>query len=454
MGKYFGTDGIRGVANTVLTPELAYRLGRCGGHVLVGGAQKTPTVLIGRDTRRSGPMLEGALCAGLLSIGANVVRLGVVTTPAVAFLTRHFGADAGIMISASHNPMEDNGIKFFGRDGFKLRDETEHRIEQLLDQYADALGRPVGRDIGLVTDDAHAQWKYAQYIEQKIDVRLDRLRIVLDCAHGAAVDIAPAVFRALGAEVIILGNTPDGCNINAGCGSTALDAVREATVQHNAHIGIAFDGDADRAIAIDETGNVLDGDHLLAIFGKTMREKGKLYNNTIVTTVMANYGFFMACAAHGLHTVQTAVGDRYVVEAMHAGGYTLGGEQSGHIVFLDHATTGDGILTAVQLAAIVAETNTPLSAHRMLVRKVPQVLVNVVVEDKQAWKEDDAVQQAIDTVVGALGNRGRILVRESGTEPIVRVMIEGEDALEIESYAHKVAETIQGHVGSNRIVTA
>jgi phosphoglucosamine mutase len=445
MGKYFGTDGVRGVANRELTPELAYRIGRCGGVVLAGGTHR-PKVLIGLDTRISGAMLESALTAGLLSIGADVVRLGVVTTPAVAYLTRKLGADAGVMISASHNPVEDNGIKFFGGDGFKLLDETEAEIERLMDAEEDALPRPTGGGIGTVTTDTSARQWYLDFLQTTVKHRFDGLKLVLDCAHGAAYELAPEVFRRLGAEVIAYGADPNGLNINDGVGSTHPEMLAAKVREHGADLGLAFDGDADRLIAIDENGEETDGDYVLCICGDAMKRAGKLKRDTVVTTVMANIGFFQAAKTLGLQTVQTAVGDRYVMEEMVRGGYNLGGEQSGHVIFLDHNTTGDGILTGLQLVDTVVGSGKKLSELKRLMRKFPQTLVNVRVADKSRFQGNSAIDAAIASAQAALGESGRILVRPSGTEALIRVMAEGPELAEIERHAAAIADVIRAEL--------
>lgn len=442
MGKYFGTDGVRGIANKELTPELAYKIGRCGGYVLTQHAEK-PVVLIGRDTRVSGPMLEAALVAGLLSIGANVVRLGVISTPGVAYLTRTSGADAGVMISASHNPVEDNGIKFFGSDGFKLFDETELEIERLLDAETDELPRPVGGDLGTASDDPEAKFRYADYLKTTISRSFEGLKIVLDCAHGAAFELAPAIFRELGADVHTIGAEPNGRNINDNCGSTHPDHLKKEVLRLGAHLGLSFDGDADRLIAIDETGEEIDGDYMLSICGDAMRRAGTLKNDTIVTTVMANLGFFKGVEKLGMNAVQTAVGDRYVMEEMRKGGYNLGGEQSGHMIFLDYNTTGDGILSALQLVQTVVESGKQLSELKSLMNKYPQVLVNVRVADKSKLKGNSTIEQTIRDVEQRFAGNGRVLVRPSGTESLVRVMAEGPDKTTVEAYVAEIVEVVQ-----------
>ncbi|MNI01945.1 Phosphoglucosamine mutase [compost metagenome] len=442
MGKYFGTDGVRGVANAELTPELAYKIGRSGGYVLAGQV-KQPKVVIGRDTRISGPMLEAALVAGLLSIGANVIRIGVVSTPAVAYLTKKLGADAGVMISASHNPVEDNGIKFFGRDGFKLLDETELEIERLLDAPVDELPRPTAGDIGTVSDDNEAKFQYLEFLKSTLSVSFEGIKVVLDCAHGSAYELAPQVFRDLGAEVITIGAEPTGRNINDHCGSTHPEWVKEEVLKHKAHIGLAFDGDADRLIAVDETGEEVDGDFILSICGNALNQAGKLNHSTIVTTVMANIGFFKGIEKAGLKALQAAVGDRYVMEEMRKGGYNLGGEQSGHVIFLDHITTGDGILTAVQLVSTIVQSGKKLSELKGIMRKYPQTLVNVRVGDKSKLKDNAAIEAVIRKVETELGDNGRVLVRPSGTESLIRVMAEGPDKEQVEAYVNEIVQVVQ-----------
>jgi len=446
MGKYFGTDGVRGVANRELTPELAYRIGRCGGYVLAGQAAR-PKVVIGMDTRISGPMLEAALTAGLLSIGADVIRLGVVTTPAVAYLTRLLGADAGVMISASHNPVEDNGIKFFGADGYKLSDETELEIERLLDAGKDELPRPEGGGIGTVATDAEAKYRYLEYLKTTVRHSFAGLRIVMDCAHGAAYELAPRIFRELGAEVITVGAEPDGLNINDGVGSTHPEHLIAQVKAHGADLGLSYDGDADRLIAVDETGAEVDGDYILLICGEAMRKAGKLKADTIVTTVMANIGFFKAAESLGLKTARTAVGDRYVMEEMRRGGFNLGGEQSGHVIFLDYNTTGDGILTSLQLVDTLIASGRKLSELKTIMRKYPQVLVNVRVADKSRFKGNEAIARAVAAAEAELGDSGRVLVRPSGTESLIRVMAEGPDEAEVAAHVERIAAVVKAELG-------
>lgn len=442
MGKYFGTDGVRGIANRELTAELAYKIGRCGGYVLTKEVAK-PKVLIGLDTRISGNMLEASLTAGLLSIGADVILLGVLSTPAVAYLTRTMGADAGVMISASHNPVEDNGIKFFGRDGFKLLDETELEIEALMDQEVDELPRPIGKELGTVKFDTDAKWKYVDYLKTTVKHRFDGMRIVLDCANGAAYELAPKIFADLGAEVITMAAEPNGLNINDQCGSTHPEKLQEEVVRQKADLGLAFDGDADRLIAVDATGEIVDGDHLLLICGESMKREGRLNGNTIVSTVMSNIGFYKAVDQYGLQSVKTAVGDRYVMEEMRKSGFNLGGEQSGHIIFLDHSTTGDGMLSGIQLVDTLKADGKSLAEAKTMMRQYPQVLVNVRVADKSKYAGNEAIEQAVANVEKELGDNGRVLVRPSGTESLIRVMAEGPEADLVEAYVQQIAEVVQ-----------
>lgn len=442
MGKYFGTDGVRGIANRELTPELAFRIGRCGGYVLAGSAEQ-PTVLIGRDTRRSGEMLEAALVAGLLSIGAHVIELGVISTPGVAYITRKWHATAGIMISASHNPARDNGIKFFGADGFKICDETELEIEALIDADEDRLPRPTGAKMGTVSEQREAKLEYAQFMKTTVRSSFEGIKVVLDCANGAAYEIAPRIFEELGAEVIAVCAEPDGLNINENCGSTYPERVRAEVLRHQADVGLAFDGDADRLIAVDDEGTILDGDYILSVCGEAMHQRGELNKNTIVTTVMSNLGFFKTMKRLGLNTEQTAVGDRCVMEAMKLGGYNLGGEQSGHIIFIDYNTTGDGILSALQLVDVMIRSQQPLSRLKDNMQKYPQILLNINVKRKEKFIASTKLKKEIETVERQLGEEGRVLVRPSGTEQLIRVMIEGPDMSMIEKYAKQIAEIVK-----------
>ncbi|WP_126424835.1 phosphoglucosamine mutase [Brevibacillus marinus] len=444
MGKYFGTDGVRGVANQQLTPELAFQIGRYGGYVLTRHKQEgKPKVVLGRDTRISGQMLESALIAGLLSVGAEVMRLGVIPTSGVAYLTRALGADAGVMISASHNPFPDNGIKFFGSDGFKLSDEVEQEIEQYLDMVVDTLPRPTGENIGSILEYLEGSQKYLSHLKNTVSEQFDGMKVVLDCANGAVSSLAARLFADVEAEVVTIGANPNGVNINDHCGSTHPEKLQEEVRKHKADLGLSFDGDADRCIAVDDKGEVVDGDYIMAICAQALKAKGKLNNNTVVTTVMANLGFFKAMEALGIHTTKTAVGDRYVVEEMVRGGYNLGGEQSGHIIFLDYNTTGDGLLTGLQLLNIIKESGKPLSELKQLMTKYPQLLVNVTVADKTKLAGNQAIEAVIREVEAELGGNGRVLVRPSGTEPIVRVMAEGPDAKQLEELVQRIAAVVK-----------
>ncbi|RKO62564.1 phosphoglucosamine mutase [Caldibacillus debilis] len=448
MGKYFGTDGVRGVANKDLTPELAFRLGRFGGYVLTKN-KKRPKVLIGRDTRISGLMLEGALVSGLLSIGAEVMRLGVITTPGVAYLTKALGAEAGIMISASHNPVEDNGIKFFGPDGFKLSDEQENEIEELLERGEDNLPRPIGKDLGQVIDYFEGGQKYIQYLKQTVDDDFSGLHIALDCANGATYSLANYLFADLDADLSTMAASPDGLNINDGVGSTHPKALAEFVLEKGADCGLAFDGDGDRVIAVDENGEIVDGDQIMYICGKYLKQQGRLKNHTIVSTVMSNLGFYKALEREGIVSVRTPVGDRYVAEEMRKNGYNLGGEQSGHIIFFDYNTTGDGMLTGLQLVNIMKQTKKPLSELAKEVKKYPQKLVNVKVTDKNKIMENERVKQVIREVEQEMGTDGRVLVRPSGTEPLIRVMVEASTNEACEKFVNRIVQVVEEEAGAN-----
>ncbi|MGM0830989.1 MAG: phosphoglucosamine mutase [Bacillota bacterium] len=448
MGKYFGTDGVRGVANTELTPELAFKLGRFGGYVLTKDATR-PKILIGRDTRISGHMLEGALVAGLLSIGAEVMRLGVISTPGVAYLTRALGAQAGVMISASHNPVGDNGIKFFGPDGFKLSDDQENEIEDLLDQTVDQLPRPIGADLGQVSDYFEGGQKYLQYLKQSVDEDFDGLHIALDCAHGATSALATHLFADLDADISTMGASPNGLNINEGVGSTHPEALAEMVKEKGADLGLAFDGDGDRIIAIDEHGQIVDGDQIMYICSKYLKSQGQLKQSTVVSTVMSNLGFHKGLEENGIQSIQTAVGDRYVVEEMKKHGYTLGGEQSGHIIFLDYNTTGDGLLTGIQLVNIMKMTGKSLSELAGEMQKFPQKLVNVRVTDKHHVTDNEIVKKVIQKVEEEMNGNGRILVRPSGTEPLVRVMAEAPTEELCDRYVNEIVQVVDEEMGLN-----
>ncbi|MBD7983749.1 phosphoglucosamine mutase [Sporosarcina sp. Sa2YVA2] len=448
MTKYFGTDGVRGIANKELTPELAFKLGRIGGHLLTRDSHETSQVLVGRDTRISGHMLENALIAGLLSIGVEVMRLGVISTPGVAYLTRAMNAEAGVMISASHNPVEDNGIKFFGADGFKLTDEQEEEFEALLNEETDNLPRPTGDAVGTVTDYFEGGQKYIQYLKQTVDEEFTDLHIALDCAHGATSTLATHIFADLDADLTTIGASPNGLNINDGVGSTHPEGLSKLVVEKNADIGLAFDGDGDRLIAVDELGRIIDGDQIMFIIGKFLHSKGRLKSNTIVSTIMSNLGFYKALDDNGMTSVKTAVGDRYVVEEMRKGQFNLGGEQSGHIVFLDFNTTGDGLLTGLQLVDIMKKTGRKLSdlANEMTI--FPQELVNVRVTDKNKVADNARVVEVIKQVEEEMAGNGRVLVRPSGTESLVRVMVEATDHETCKRYVTRIADVVREEMGT------
>jgi phosphoglucosamine mutase len=446
----FGTDGVRGLANADLTPELALALGRAAVGVLLTedrSASGRPAVVVGRDPRASGTLLESALVAGILSAGGDVLAAGVVPTPAVAFLTRHYGAAAGAVISASHNAMPDNGIKFFGPEGFKLPDAVEDRIEGAVGLVEQGAPRPVGGQVGGLRRTANdAVEAYLAHLLDGIP-DLGGLEVVVDCANGAAAEIGPEAYRLAGAKVIAVAADPDGRNINDGVGSTHPQHVQAALARTGAAVGLAHDGDADRLLAVDERGQLVDGDVILAITALDERDRGGLPTGTVVTTVMTNLGFHQAMADHGIRVERTAVGDRYVLEAMLAGGHTLGGEQSGHLIFLDRATTGDGLLTGLRLLAVMARTGRPLSELARVMRRLPQVLVNVRVADRQALDGATAVWRAVADEESRLGDRGRVLVRPSGTEALVRVMVEAETEAEAEATADRLAAVVATELG-------
>lgn len=424
MGKLFGTDGARGVAGKDLTPELAMQIGRAAAAVLAGKTQHRPRFIIGKDTRISGDMLESALAAGLCSVGADVELLGVIPTPAVAHLVRKYGADAGVVISASHNPVEFNGIKLFGGEGYKLPDEVEEEIEHHVFNNGAELTLCTGTAIGTVRRVDTALSDYVDYLAKAIGADLTGLNIAIDCANGAASEAAGLLFPRLGAACRFIGTDPDGGNINEGCGSTHLDKLAKYVVDNGLDCGVAFDGDADRCLAVDEKGNLVDGDGILYIYGSYMKEREKLANNTIVTTVMSNFGLYKALDALDIRYEKTDVGDKYVYENMRANGHLIGGEQSGHIIFGKYANTGDGILTAIKLMQAMLSKKMPLSKLTQDLKIYPQVLKNVRVQDKERALNDFAVQNAVREVSAKLGDQGRILLRKSGTEPVLRVMVE------------------------------
>ena len=448
MGKYFGTDGVRGEANVELTPELAFKLGRFGGYVLSQHEEETPLVFVGRDTRISGEMLEHALIAGLLSVGIRVYKLGVIATPGVAYLVRTEKASAGVMISASHNPALDNGIKFFGGDGFKLDDDRELEIEALLDAAEDTLPRPSAQGLGTVMEYPEGLRKYQEFLVST-GVQLEGMHVVLDTANGAASTSARQIFADLGAHLTVIGENPDGLNINDGVGSTHPEHLQEKVKKVGAAIGLAFDGDSDRLIAVDENGEIVDGDKIMYIIGSYLSSKGLLEKNTIVTTVMSNLGFHKALDAKGIQKEITAVGDRYVVEEMRKSGYNLGGEQSGHVVIMDYNTTGDGQLTGVQLTKIMQETGKKLSELAAEVTIYPQKLVNIRVENSMKDKamEVPAIREIIEKMETEMAGNGRILVRPSGTEPLLRVMAEAPTHEEVDYYVDTIAAVVQAEIG-------
>lgn len=443
--KYFGTDGVRGIANDTLTPELAFRLGRAGGAILTRHAQdeKKPVVIVGRDTRISGEMLQQAIIAGFLSVGIDVLRLGVITTPAVAFLVQNLEADAGVQITASHNPAADNGIKFFGNDGFKLSDELEFEIEQLLDSPVDDLPRPSAEGLGVVNNYPEGALKYLSFLQKTIPADLEGMRIALDGANGATSGLLAHLFADLNADFVMMGTEPNGLNINDGVGSTHPEALAAFVTENDVQVGLAFDGDGDRLIAVDENGAIVDGDKIMYITGKFMDAQGRLKHHTVVSTVMSNIGFYKALSEHGMTSVKTAVGDRYVMAEMLASGYNLGGEQSGHIIFSDWATTGDGLLTALQLLYVMKETGKKLSELAAEVQIYPQKLVNIPVADKIAIQQDPAVIAKIAEVEMKMAGDGRVLVRASGTESLLRVMAEAPTVEQVDEYVEEISAVVR-----------
>lgn len=450
MGRLFGTDGVRGVANSELTPELAFNLGKAGAYVLSKGAEKKPTFLIGMDTRISGDMLENALSAGILAVGGDVIKVGVLPTPAIAHLVKHYDADAGIVISASHNPYEYNGIKFFNSEGFKLDDSIEEEIEDIILRQIDVNSHITYDQIGKCREaDDNALDIYVKFLESTADFTLKGRKIVLDCANGAAYQAARMVYDRLGANTVTIGVSPNGTNINDGCGSTHPELLQEAVIREGAFIGLAYDGDADRLIAVDEKGRIIDGDKLICICAKMLKEEGRLAKNLVTGTVMSNIGFHKYLKDMGCETRATDVGDRYVLEDMLKTGGIIGGEQSGHIIFLDKTTTGDGILSSIQLVRAVLKSGKNASELSDEIKIYPQVLVNAKVtnENKKRYMEDVEVVKAFDEVSAKLGDTGRLLVRPSGTEPLVRVMIEGEDTESITEMAEELADMLSKKFG-------
>lgn len=447
MGRLFGTDGVRGVAITELTCEMAINIGRATAIILTKKAHHKAKIFIGRDTRISSSVLEAALISGICSVGADAVDLGVVPTPAVAYLIKKNNADAGIVISASHNSMEFNGIKVFAGSGYKLSDDIEEEIEALILDTPEKMNEYItgGINLGSISYDKNAEWDYVRYLMKTTDINLKGLKIAVDCANGAAFSTAEKLFSGLGATVYLINFEPNGININDKCGSTFMEGISRFVVENKCHAGIALDGDADRCLAVDEKGTVIDGDKLIAIFAKDMSEKGILKKNTAVVTVMTNLGFTHFAKNNNINMITTKVGDRYIIEQMLAGGYNLGGEQSGHIIFHDYATTGDGQLTAVQLLSILKNSEKKFSTLASLMDRYPQVMINVTITQKwkEIWKNDSEIETIIDVNQKKLGSNGRILVRESGTEPLIRVMIEGKRFDLINKMALQIADKIK-----------
>ena len=445
MSRLFGTDGVRGVANDELTPLLAMQLGQAGAYVLTRENMHKPTIMVGCDTRISGDMLANALMAGICSVGANAVYVGVIPTPAVAYLTRQYKVDAGVVISASHNPVEFNGIKFFDGNGYKLPDALEDEIESYIRNDMSGIKFPIGSNVGKIKYRTDAREEYINHSIQAVGVDLTGLKIVVDCAEGASYYTSVEALRELGGNIVAIHNMPDGTNINANCGSTHMQELQARVVYEKANIGLAFDGDADRLLAVDEQGNIVDGDQIMAIVGNHMKEKGELSGDTIVATVMSNLGFFLMGQQNGIHMEQTKVGDRYVLERMREIGASLGGEQSGHIIFLKENTTGDGLLSALHLLKVLVETEKPLSELASIMEVLPQALVNAKVPNhkKEKYMDYPEIADAIQKLDEKYAGEGRVLIRPSGTEPLVRVMIEGKDKKMIDDDAKQLAELIQ-----------
>ena len=449
MARIFGTDGVRGVANKELTIELAMNLGKAGAYVLTKENSHKPTILVGCDTRISGEMLANALMSGICAVGANAVYVGVVPTPAIAYLTRKYNYDAGVVISASHNPSEYNGIKFFSRTGYKLSDRLEDEIEETLRMNSSELPMPLGDQVGRITYKYDAKDDYVDFAASLIDMDLSGLKIVVDAAEGAAYYTAEKTLRKLGADPIVIHNNPDGININRNCGSTHMEELRDKVLETGADIGIAFDGDADRMLAVDEQGNMVDGDQIMAICGVYMKNKGILKNDTIVATVMSNLGFFQMGVRENIHIEQTKVGDRYVLECMLKEGYNLGGEQSGHVIFLDENTTGDGLISALHLLQVLTESGKKLSELACVMTVLPQALVNAKVSNrkKDYYMDNKNIAEAIADFEKRFAGAGRVLIRPSGTEPLIRVMIEGNDQEFIDREAKALAKLIEDNIG-------
>ncbi|QQY79334.1 phosphoglucosamine mutase [Keratinibaculum paraultunense] len=447
MGKLFGTDGIRGIANKDLTPELAFKVGRAGAYVLSKG--RKGQIVVGKDTRKSGDMLEGALTAGICSIGIDVISLGIVPTPAVAYLTRKYDGLAGVVISASHNPVEYNGIKFFNEKGYKLNDEIEEEIESIILENKDISLRPIKGDIGKIIFKHDGYRYYIEHLKSTVDGDLKGIKIAIDCGNGALYKIAPQLLKEMGGEIVVINDEPNGVNINVNCGSTNPDMIQSLVQKVDAHIGLSFDGDGDRVIAVDEKGNIIDGDHILAICGTYLYKRNKLNKNTIVGTVMTNMGLDVYLKEAGMNIVKTAVGDRYVIEEMLSNGYNLGGEQSGHIIFLDYNTTGDGLLTGLQLIQVMKESKKSMSQLNNIMTQFPQVLINAKVDNdkKEIILEDEFIKEEIKKIEDMFQGEGRVVIRPSGTEPLIRIMIEGKDKEKIENIANGLAKLIEEQIG-------
>ena len=445
MARLFGTDGVRGEANVTLLPEMAYRLGRAATLYFGKESEEQPLIIIGRDTRISGEMLEAALTAGITSAGGRAMVAGIIPTPAIAYLARMHHAKAGIVISASHNPFHDNGIKFFGGDGYKLPDAVEDELEAIVHQIEDDdnLARPHGAKIGKIESRPDLLNQYIEFVLSTCHERFDGMKIVLDCANGASYQVAPKILRELGATVKVIHALPNGTNINDGCGSTHLESLQKAVIENHADFGIAHDGDADRCLCVDEKGQVIDGDHILVMCALDMMRAGSLPYNTVVTTVMANIGFHKALKAAGARAEITQVGDRYVLENMLKNGYKLGGEQSGHIIFTDYSTTGDGPITALQVLSSLKRSGKKASELTALMTTYPQLLINVKVGSKEGWEQNEAIKAAIKAGNDELGEDGRILVRPSGTEPLIRVMAEGPDQAQLDRICNAIADVVK-----------
>lgn len=445
MGKYFGTDGVRGVANIELTPELAYKIGRAGAYVLNKENNHKPTIIVGMDTRISGDMLEASLISGMCSVGAKVISLGIIPTPAVAHLVKKYNADAGVMISASHNPFQDNGIKFFNNNGFKLSDNIEEEIEDYIDNKYDHIPYVEGSELGYKEIKEEAIEDYVEFLKSTIDVNFEDINITVDCANGATYQVAPILFEELKANANVIFREPNGININDNCGSTHMENLCKEVVANKSSIGIAFDGDGDRCLVVDENGSIVDGDEVMAICGNYLKEQGKLKENTIVATIMSNLGLFIMGDNNNINILKTKVGDRYVLEEMLLKGLNFGGEQSGHIIYLDYNTTGDGILTAIKLLEVIKKTGKKLSELRKIIKVLPQALVNAKVNNKNKYNylENEDIKNAINNLEKMFEGKGRVLIRPSGTEPLVRVMIEGDNQEILEQEAKKLANLIE-----------